>query len=133
MNQEDKTNGWPFFYCLDGGAALVHKHLLQRLRNHIDHAIALAEADLDAAARDPTAFAFVCVRVGALYRLNARKSPCKPEYVEDWPASFARADVLARELVGRQTRLLVQPEVLVRIAPRLSGKIEPGIGRGEEG
>jgi len=37
--------GWPFFYWLDGGASIAHKRLVQRLRDHIDHGVRLADDD----------------------------------------------------------------------------------------
>jgi hypothetical protein len=89
------------------------KALLRRLRDHIEHGIPLDEADLDAAAGDPKALAFVCIRIGVLHGLKVRKS-LWGQHLEDWPAAFARANALADEMVVRQTRLLVYCEYLAR-------------------
>jgi hypothetical protein len=39
----------------------------------------------------------------------------QPQYVMHWPAAFARADALAREIIRRQVALLIRAEVICRI------------------
>jgi len=64
---------------------------------------ALTEVDLDHAATDPAAIAFICIRVGALVRALRRKGRRRKE---GWPPAFARANTLAREIIVHQIQLL---------------------------
>ena len=103
--------GWPL--CPEGKkASTAFRMLTRRLRSHIEDNAPLTKADLDQAAADPSALAFVCIRIGVLHGLKASKSRWG-QHVEDWPAAFARADALAREIVIRQTRLLVYAQHLI--------------------
>jgi hypothetical protein len=95
--------GWPLYPEGKKGSAALQR-LTRRLRSHIEDNAPLTEADLDLAAADPAALAYACIRVGALVRALRRKGRRRKE---GWPPAFARASTLAREIVVRQTRLLV--------------------------
>ena len=90
MTAPRDPQGWPLFFRLDDGAPIAFKALARRLRDHIEHGLPVADADLDQAAADPSALAFVCIRIGVLPGVKARQ-PLWGKYIEDWPAVFARA------------------------------------------
>ena len=70
--------------------------LTRRVRSRVEDSAPHSEADLDQAAADPAALAHIV-------SVSGRSSGAAPE----GPAALARTSTLAREIVVRQTRLLV--------------------------